>query len=286
MSIKTNARFIITGASSGIGRALALKLAKKYRARLVLCARSEGDLAATKKQIEDDYAGRATIVKADLALSRDGGDDDIQKRLVEIAQNEYGGLDGIVNNAGMGSPGAFTALSIKDWRRLFEVNFFGALKLIQYALPAMDATEGSARKIVNISSVAGKVAIPGSVSYCASKFALTALSEGIAAELHSKGVDVLTVCPGWVRTEFFEKNHVPDIKNPTLMAQGNDVKGFLMKNILSISTEQCVNDIMHALDAGGSKELIQTLPGKVVERLHGVAPNLVRRLVRMVPTNL
>lgn len=264
---------LITGASTGIGRGLALKLAAKYKARMILTARSEKDLASAASQVAA-LGGEAHYLAGDIAESG------FAEKLVEKCATSYGGIDILVNNAGMATPGKFEDLDLEKWRRLFEVNFFTPLSLIYQALPYLK--KSGSGKIINISSVAGKIAFPGSVSYCSSKFALTALSEGIAAELGSD-IDVLTVCPGWVRTEFFEKNAVAGQKNPTLIAERNDARGFLMKHILSISTDQCVTDIERALSKGGSHELILTIPGMVAERLHGLAPQLMRALVSKIP---
>jgi len=273
---KKTMRAIITGASSGIGRGLALSLAKKHKAKLILTARSEAELNSAREQVFRS-GGEAEIIVGDIAAP------DMAARLVEQCCTLYGGIDLIVNNAGMAIPGKFENLTMEDWRRLFEVNFFTPLALIYEALPYLKKSNNG--KIVNISSVAGKISFPGSISYCSSKFALTALSEGLAAELNHQ-VDVLTVCPGWVRTEFFEKNAVPGEKNPTLIAEQNNLTGAVMKHILSISTTQCVAEIEQALEKGGSHELVLTLPGRIAERFHGVAPGIMRYLVSAIPPDL
>ncbi|MBX9771875.1 MAG: SDR family NAD(P)-dependent oxidoreductase, partial [Candidatus Obscuribacterales bacterium] len=138
-------------------------------------------------------------------------------------------------------------------------------------------------KIVNVSSVAGKVSFPGSVCYAASKFALTGMSEGMGAELAKKNIDVITVCPGWVRTEFFEKNNVGQRANPTTIAEKHDLKGWVMRNLLSISSEECAKDVLDALIAGGSRELILTMPGLVVERATALFPRLRFALGKRIP---
>lgn len=272
-TIEQNTKVIITGASTGIGRGLALLLAEKYKAHLVLTARSEGDLTSAAEQIVA-LGGKAETVVGDIAA------EGMIDTLVEKCLTAYGGIDIIVNNAGMAIPGKFEALSMSAWRRLFEVNFFTPLALTYAALPHLK--KSNAGKIVNVASVAGKISFPGSVSYCSSKFALTGLSEGLAAEIGNL-VDVITVCPGWVRTEFFEKNAVAGQKNPTLIAERHDLSGVLMKHVLSISTKQCASDIERALARGGSHELILTLPGQFAERLHGVAPGLMRFIARGIP---
>lgn len=264
---------IITGASTGIGRGLALALANIYKARLVITARSEADLNSLKEEIIK-RGGQAVVVAGDIT------DSGMTGKLVETCIKEFGSLNLLVNNAGMAIPGAFATLSEKDWRRVFEVNFFSTLTLTQHALPHLKAADLA--KIVNISSVAGKVSFPGSVSYCASKFAMTALSEGLAAELHRDNIQVITVCPGWVRTEFFDKNAVPNQRNPTEIAKNNDLSGLLMKHVLSISTQDCVKSILSALESGKSKELILTLPGKFAERLQGTAPGVMQYLAKNI----
>jgi short-subunit dehydrogenase len=271
--IEQNTKVIVTGASTGIGRGLALLLAEKYKAQLVLTARSEGDLTSAKEQVAA-LGGKAEIVVGDIAA------EGMIDKLVEKCLTTYGGIDIIVNNAGMAIPGKFENLSMADWRRLFEVNFFTPLALTYAALPHLRTSE--AAKIVNVASVAGKISFPGSVSYCSSKFALTGLSEGLAAELGNL-IDVITVCPGWVRTEFFEKNAVAGQKNPTIIAERHDLSGVLMKHVLSISTKQCAADIERAMARGGSHELILTLPGQFAERLHGMAPGLMRFIARGIP---
>lgn len=276
MHLPQNLTAIITGASTGIGRGLATTLATIYKARMVLTARSEHELTTLKQEVEK-RGGEAIIYAADITTSG------VTATLVKECIKNFGSLNLLVNNAGMAIPGRFDELSEEDWRKVMEVNFFSTLTLTQQSLPELKAAKPA--KIVNISSVAGKIAFPGSISYCASKFAMTALSEGLAAELASDDIQVITVCPGWVRTEFFEKNDVPLEKNPTSIARQSDLQGLMMKHVLSISTEQCVRKIVEALESGKSRELVLTLPGKIAERLHGTAPDLMRALASKIPAS-
>lgn len=273
-SLKKNFPGIITGASTGIGRALAVRLAEKHKARLVLTARTAEDLDKTKSQVEAK-GGQAICVVGDIASA------DIRNEIVDRCLSEFGGVDLLVNNAGLARPGLVKDLSPEVWRQVFEVNFFAALECSYLVLPHF--VNQHYGKIVNVSSVAGKIAFAGSVCYSASKFAMTAMSEGMAAELAANNVDVLTVCPGWVRTEFFEKNNVVDQKNPTLIAARNDLQGFLMRHVLSISAKESADEIERALAKGGSHELIMTYPGKIIERLAGVSPPLVALINRKLP---
>ena len=276
--LEQNCTGIITGASSGIGKAMAVAMARKYKSRLVIGARSMDDLERTKVEVEK-AGGQAAIICGDLAE-----DTSLIKAMADSCINSYGKIDFIVNNAGLGHPGSFMNLTPADWDRVFRVNFFAPLYLTYEVMPHF--LEQKRGKIVNISSVAGKVAFPGSVCYASSKFALTGFSEGLASEVTQSGVDVLTVCPGWVRTEFFEKNKMSSAKNPTLIAEQKDFKGFLMKSILSISAEEAVAEIIKALEKGGSHELVMTAPGVLAERMKALFPGLVAAITEKAPLHL
>ncbi|MCB9468122.1 MAG: SDR family oxidoreductase [Candidatus Obscuribacterales bacterium] len=267
---------VITGASSGIGKALAIYLARKYRARLVISGRNEEQLKATKEQVEK-AGGLATIVVADI------GEEGAAKRLVNTCLEQFGSIELLVNNAGMAYPGRVLNLTMEDWRRVFDVNYFACVEAIYAALPHF--LEQGGGKIVNVSSVAGKIPIAGSVMYSSSKHALNSMSVAMGAELNSKNIDFLTVCPGWVRTEFFEKNQVADEKNPTLIASKNTPSGLLMRLVLSISAEDVAREIDSYLRKGGSHEIIMTAPGKFFERLNGLLPGVVWNINKLLPTD-
>lgn len=275
-SLKKEFAGVITGASSGIGKALAIYLARKYRARLVISGRNEEQLKATKDQVEK-AGGLATIVVADI------GEEGAAKRLVNTCLEQFGSIELLVNNAGMAYPGRVLNLTMEDWRRVFDVNYFACVEAIYAALPHF--LEQGGGKIVNVSSVAGKIPIAGSVMYSSSKHALNSMSVAMGAELNSKNIDFLTVCPGWVRTEFFEKNQVADEKNPTLIASKNTPSGLLMRLVLSISAEDVAREIDSYLRKGGSHEIIMTAPGKFFERLNGLLPGVVWNINKLLPTD-
>jgi len=276
--IAQNCTGIITGASSGIGKAMAVELARKYKAKLVISARSADDLRKTKDEVEK-LGGQAEIICGDLSDIND-----LPKNISDCCMQNFGKVDFLVNNAGLGKPGTFMKLTPADWERVFRVNFFAPLYLTYEVLPHF-LKQGSG-KIVNVSSVAGKIAFPGSVCYASSKFALTGLSEGLATEVTQSGVDVLTVCPGWVRTEFFEKNKMSEKKNPTLIAEGHDFKAFLMRSVLSISAQEAANEIIKSMEKGGSHELVMTAPGILAERIKALFPGLVASISEKAPLHL
>jgi len=180
---------IITGASSGIGEALA-RLFAVQGTRLALAARSEEKLRALAAELGGE---RTLVVPTDVA------DPGQCERLVARTVERFGGVDVLVNNAGIGLIGRLEETDWKHFRQMWEVNFFGLLRLTQAALPYLKERRGM---VVNISSVAGKVALPYMGGYCASKFALNAFSNALRMELAAEGVRVAVICPGRVKTRF------------------------------------------------------------------------------------
>ncbi|HEY9791585.1 MAG TPA: SDR family oxidoreductase [Candidatus Obscuribacterales bacterium] len=265
---------IITGASTGIGKAMALQLAKDHKAKLAINARSEVDLEAVAFDIRK-AGGEAVTISGDIS------DESVRGKLVETCKSSFGEIDMLVNNAGFAKPGLMQNLSPGDWRHVFDVNVFAPVELTYALLP--DFLSRKQGTIVNIASVAGKLAFPGSVCYASSKFALTGFSEGMAAELGPKGIDVITVCPGLVRTEFFRKNN--NSKDITAMAEQGTLEGWVIKHMLSISSEEAADSIIKACERGGCQEIVLTGAGKVIERLTGVCPPAAWWLSRFVPAD-
>ncbi len=264
-------RAIITGASTGIGRALALQLAREFQAEIVINARGKEDLENTARLVQE-ASGKAVCVVGDVS------DGNVCAEIVKACLTEYGGVDVLINNAGLARAGTFSKLSIDDWRYVFDVNLFSALNMTYGVLPSF--LEQGYGKLVNIASVAGKVAFPGSICYASSKFAMTGFSEGMAAEFSGK-FDTITVCPGLVRTDFFRRNQSQE--DVTLMAEQKSFRGWLMRNIISISSEQASEDIVRALRKGGSHELVLTAPGVFIDRLAGCFPDLAFYLSSLIP---
>jgi short-subunit dehydrogenase len=274
MRIKEGISAVITGASTGIGKAIALEMARKYKARLAINARSQEDLDSTAKAIEA-AGGQVTSVCGNIA------DKAVMNDLVNACRERFGEIDWLINNAGFARPGRMQDLSPQDWRDVFDVNVFAPVELTYAVLP--EFLKRKSGKVVNIASVAGKVAFPGSICYASTKFALTGFSEGLAAELGPQGVDVITVCPGLVRTEFFRKNK--NAQDLSAMAEEKSLQGWILKNIVSISSEEAAKEILRACEQGGCQEIILTGPGKVIERLAGICPPAVFWLSRKVPAD-
>src|SRR6266404_4740708 len=185
-------RILITGASQGIGRALALHAAAQG-AHVLAAARSQPLL----QELADEAAKLGhplTIVHADVTSATD------RLAMVKAAQDSLGGLDVLINNAGIGATGHFIDANMDRLRKIMEVNLFGLTETTRVFLPLLKAGKNPA--ILNISSIAAKRGIPARSEYSASKFAVQGFSEALRAELEKDGVDVLVVCPGLTQTNF------------------------------------------------------------------------------------
>jgi len=194
-------RIIITGASAGIGRAIALEYARRG-ARLVLAARREAELEATA-QAARAIGADARIIAVDVT------DEDAASRIVALADSAFGGFDTVIMNAGIGFPTFAATFRAGDAERVMAVNYSSAVRMIEVALPRMlDARSG---QLVAITSLASFRGMPGSGAYNASKAALTVMMESLRTELRSSGVTITTVFPGFVRTAMTDKNefHMP-----------------------------------------------------------------------------
>jgi short-subunit dehydrogenase len=185
---------IVTGASTGIGRETA-RLFTCAGSNVVLASRNEERLAQAARQLEG-YAGRALAVPADVT------DRQAVEAMVTRAVEEFGGVDILVNNAGIGLWAALADGSIENMRRVFEVNLFGAIHCIQAVVPHMRRQRRG--QIINVSSIAGKIAGPYEGAYAASKYALAAVSDALRLELAGHGIAVVTVYPGLTETRFHD----------------------------------------------------------------------------------
>jgi short-subunit dehydrogenase len=183
-------RILITGASSGIGHALA-EQAVRAGARVLLTSRSADKLSQLKQNLHPNAADVLTVA-ADVTCAGD------RQHLVDLATERLGGLDVLVNNAGVGSFGHFADSSESILRRIMDVNFFAPAELMRLFIPVL--ANGNRPAIVNVSSMCGRRGLPAWPEYSASKFALCGLSEALRAELVRFKIDVLLVVPGLTRT--------------------------------------------------------------------------------------
>lgn len=186
---------LITGASAGIGAALARRLATEYLGiRLVIAARNQEKLKAVETECLKAGA-EVLVVPTDMAQVEQ------VKALAREALDRFGRVDALVNNAGYGQMGPIELISPEDAQRQFAVNFQGPLVLCQALIPTMRDQGGG--RIINISSLGGRLAFPAGGMYSSSKFALEALSDVMRMELGAFNIKVSVIEPGPVTTEFF-----------------------------------------------------------------------------------
>jgi short-subunit dehydrogenase len=183
-------RILITGASRGIGRSLAEQAARSG-ARLVIVARSAILLQSVADSLTAQGA-RVTAIPADVTSDED------RRRIMATVEERLGGLDVLINNAGVGSFGHFSSSSEEVLRQVMEVNFFAPAELIRLAVGVL--ARGQQPAIVNIASMCGRRGLPAWSEYSASKFALCALTEALRGEMVRFHIDVLLILPGLTRT--------------------------------------------------------------------------------------
>ena len=187
---------LVTGASSGIGRLLAVRLAREGARAVALVARRDAQLAEVAREVEA-LGARA------LALPCDVADRAAVLATASTALAELGSVDLLVNNAGYGHHRRFLEWDLDDIERMLQVNFLGSIYWTKALLPQM--VKRGQGWIVFVASVAGKLAVPEESAYAASKFAMVGFAEALSMEIEDAGVHVLTVCPGTVRTDFFDE---------------------------------------------------------------------------------
>jgi short-subunit dehydrogenase len=192
---------LITGASSGIGRATALRLARE-KAKMVLVARREKLLVSLAEEVR---RGGAVA----LVLPLDLRERDNVKKMVQSAQQQFGRIDVLINNAAFGFYGSVENTPADVVREILDVNFEAPLAAIQLVLPIMRAQGGG--HIINISSLAGKRGLPLSGIYSATKFALQGITEALRVEVLDSGIHVSIVNPGATETEFGENIRMGDV---------------------------------------------------------------------------
>lgn len=177
---------VITGASSGIGKACALELGKQGY-DLVLAARNEAKLAEAKQDCEA-LGVKAIIVKTDVSVEEDC------KNLIEVASSKFKRIDVLVNNAGISMRAVFNDLDLSVLKKLMDVNFWGMVYCTKYAMPLLLENRGT---VVGVSSIAGYRGLPARTGYSASKFAMNGFLEALRTENLKTGLHVLTLCPGF-----------------------------------------------------------------------------------------
>ena len=190
---------VITGASRGIGEALAREAGARG-ARLGLIARSKGEL----DEVLAASRGNGAVAEADVSdrASLEGA--------LGALVNELGPVDILVNNAGIGSYGFVADTPVEDFERMIRVNYFGTVYATKFVLPSM--LERARGHIVNMGSIAGRIGAPLEAAYSASKFAVAGFHEALSLELANRGIGMTMIDPGPVETNFFEARSAPYVR--------------------------------------------------------------------------
>lgn len=245
---------LVTGASSGIGEALARQAAARG-AWVVLTARREDRVKRIASELESQ--GRRA-----LGLRCDVTSDEDLKAVVERTISEFGGLDVLLANAGFGVQGRIDQLTIDDYRRQFETNVYGVIRSIQCALPELKRRRGA---IGVVGSANGYLSLPGWSAYCMSKHAVQSLCACIRHELAPEGVSVTHLAPGFVESEFRKVDNHGRLQE--------DVKD-VVPSWLAMSSQEAAERMLKAV-LERREEAVITLHAKVVVGLERHAPRLV-----------
>jgi short-subunit dehydrogenase len=263
-----NKTIILTGASAGIGQALALSLAQQG-ANLVLAARNQAALeetvAACTNQPGSAIAS-GTAPRA-IAIPTDVTQPEACQQLIEKALTAFGQIDILINNAGISMLTRFDEITdLSIFEQVMQVNYLGAVYCTHYALPYLKASRGL---LVAISSLCGKTAVPTRTGYVASKHAMQGFFDTLRIELQGTGVDVLVVSPGFVAT---------DIRQRALGADGQPLgQSPRDENKGNMSVDECVRQIVWAMEQR-KREHLMTLKGKVIPWAKLIAPGFVDRI--------
>lgn len=265
---------LITGGSRGLGLVLARQLATKG-ARLAICARSLDQLQIAEQQLEEQGA-RVLAIPADVTDRAQ-----VEEMIAEVIEH-YGRLDVLINNAGIIQVGPVDTMGVEEYEEAMKTHFWGPLYAILAAIPHFK--ERGKGRIVNITSIGGKIAVPHLLPYTVSKFALVGLSEGMHVELKRHNIHVTTVVPNLMRTG--------STKHATL--KGNHeaeyawFKASGSSPLLSQETRVAAKEIIKAIEYSESEPILSAT-AKAMTILKGVAPGWVNVLMsianRLMPDN-
>lgn len=264
---------LITGGSRGLGLVMAREFAYEG-ARIAICARRTDELEAARA----DLKRRGAEV---FAVPCDVTDRAQVNEMVNMVRDRFKRIDVLVNNAGVIQVGPIEVMTIEDYEEAMKTHFWGPLYATLAVLPEMRKRHGG--RVVNITSIGGKISVPHLVPYSASKFALVGLSEGLRAELLKDGVIVTTVCPGLMRTG--------SPRNATFKGKHREEYAwFAISDSLPVSSMSAVRAARQIVDATkrGDAEVILTIQAQLAARFHGLFPGTTADLLgiinRLLPT--
>lgn len=258
---------LITGSSRGLGLVLAREFAKRG-AKVAICARSEDELRRAEADLKKRGAS-VLAVKCDVTVESE------VEELIQRTRDHFGRIDVLVNNAGLIQVGPIEVMKAEDFEQAMQLHFWTPLNTMLRVLPEMRRRKEG--RIVNISSVGGKISVPHMVPYSASKFALVGLSKGLYAELQKDGIAVTTVCPGLMRTG--------SPRNADFKSQHRaEYAWFSISDSLpftSIAAERAARQIVDACERGQA-ELVISIQAKAAVLFDALFPQLNAALMATV----
>jgi short-subunit dehydrogenase len=258
---------LITGGSRGLGFLLAREFAREG-CRLVICARDPEELQAARTELE---RGGAEV----LSVPCDMTDRAQVDRLVSEATRRYGRVDLLVNNAGAIEVGPIETMTVEDFKQAMDLMFWGVLYPTLSVLPQMRERRNG--RIVNITSIGGKVSLPHLLPYSCAKFAALGFSEGLRAELAGTGIQVTTIVPGLMRTgghlnARFKGRHEDEF---TWFSLGASLPG------ISMDAGRAAREIVRATKRGEAERIL-SLPANLLARIQGLCPATTTELSALV----
>ncbi len=249
---------IITGASSGIGKALAFEFGNKG-AQVVITGRNEAKLQEAWSEISASNIACKAIVC-------DSSSEEQTRSMINDVVQEFGRIDILINNAGISMRSMFEDVDLKVIKQLMDINFWGTVYATHAALPYIKASKGG---IIGISSIAGYRGLPVRTGYSASKFAMNGFLEALRTELLETGVHVLTACPGFTAS---------NIRNASLNSEGKITGDSMRDEEKMMSAEEVAQQIYQAYEQK-KKTLVLTFQGKLTVFLNKWMNGLMDRLV-------
>jgi short-subunit dehydrogenase len=258
---------LITGGSKGLGLILARDILRKG-GKVIICARDSHELGRAEQWLRVTGGSRIEAMSCDIS------DKDLVEEMVERINLKYGGIDVLINNAGIIQVAPYDFFALEDFEKAMDIMYWGTAYPIFAVLPRMRNTGGN---IVNITSIGGRISVPHLLPYCAAKFATTGLSLGLRAELRKDNIQVTTIIPGLMRTGSFGNAYF----KPGVF---DDYKWFSLSSTMpgiSIDAERAARQILKACEKGQAYKVIG-LPAKIADRFNGVFPGLTANLMASV----
>lgn len=249
---------VITGASSGIGKALAFEFAA-LGAKLVIAARNQEKL----KKIEEELSSKQYDV---LTVATDVSIENDCKILIERSIEKYGAIDILINNAGISMRALFEEVDMTVLHQLMDINFWGTVYCTKYALPYLLKSKGS---VVGVSSIAGYKGLPGRTGYSASKFAMQGFLETLRIENLKNNLHVLIACPGFTAS---------NIRNTALAKDGSMQGESPLDEKKLMSAEKVAHHIINAIKKRKHR-IVLTTQGKLIVLLNKFFPKLMDKMV-------